>query len=162
MAVVHTECLCPGDSRPQALAKISNNLSALFFLMSAGLFRGNTVNLGACLCSEPQILATINNNIAAFFTWLATNGLPLSTTAFQAGVADLALNDASKAVVFPTAFATAPAVIAVVVAPDNSGYVISLSPDSSTVSATGFTALFGAAIPASGYKLHWFASKPTP
>lgn len=74
MAVVHTQCLCPSDSKPQALAKISNNLSALFFLMSAGLFRGNTVNLGSCLCSEPQILATINNNIAAFFTWFANSG----------------------------------------------------------------------------------------
>jgi hypothetical protein len=74
MAVVNTQCLCPGDSKPQALAKINNNLSALFFLMSAGLYRGNTVNLGACLCSEPQILATLNNNIAAFFTWFANSG----------------------------------------------------------------------------------------
>ncbi len=74
MAVVNTECLCPSDSRPQALGKINNNLSALFFLMSAGLFRGNTVNLGACLCSEPQILAAMNNNIAAFFTWFANSG----------------------------------------------------------------------------------------
>jgi hypothetical protein len=74
MAVVHTECVCPSDSKPQALAKINNNLSALFFLMSAGLFRGNTVNLGNCLCSEPQILATLNNNIAAFFTWFANAG----------------------------------------------------------------------------------------
>lgn len=74
MAVVHTECLCPTDSKPQALAKINNNLSALFFLMSAGAFRGNTVNLGSCLCSESQILAALNNNIAAFFTWFANNG----------------------------------------------------------------------------------------
>lgn len=62
------------DSRLTALAKTNNNLSALFFLMSAGLFRGNTVNLGACLCSELQILATLNNNIAAFFTWFSQNG----------------------------------------------------------------------------------------
>lgn len=81
MAVVHTECLCPSDSKPQALAKINNNLSSLFFLMSLGLFRGNTVNLGACLCSEPQILATINNNIAAFYTWFANSGgVPVDST----------------------------------------------------------------------------------
>lgn len=73
-AVVHTECVCPADSRPQALAKINNNLTALFYIMSAGLFRGNTVNLGSCLCSEPQILAALNNNIAGFFTWFANNG----------------------------------------------------------------------------------------
>ena len=74
MAVTVPTCLCPTDSRPQSLAKINNNLVALFFIMSAGTYRGNTVNLGACLCSEPQILATMNNNIASFFTWLAANG----------------------------------------------------------------------------------------
>lgn len=74
MAVTVPTCLCPTDSRPQSLAKINNNLVALYFIMSAGLFRGNTVNLGSCLCSEPQILATLNNNIAAFFTWFAANG----------------------------------------------------------------------------------------
>lgn len=74
MAVTIPTCLCPADSPLTALAKINNNLSALFFLMSAGSFRGDTVNLGACLCSELQILATLNNNISRFFTWVAANG----------------------------------------------------------------------------------------
>lgn len=74
MAVTVPTCLCPTDSPVMALTKINNNLVALMFIMSAGLFRGNTVNLGACLCSELQILAALNNNIAAFFTWFSNNG----------------------------------------------------------------------------------------
>ena len=73
-ATVHTECLCPQDSQAQALAKIANNLSSLFYIMSYGLFRGQTVNMGACLCTPMQILAAINNNVSGFFTWYANSG----------------------------------------------------------------------------------------
>lgn len=74
MATVNTACACPMDSKAMLLAKATNNLSSLFFLMSAGAFRANTVNLGACLCSEAQMLQTLVNNTAAFFTWFANNG----------------------------------------------------------------------------------------
>lgn len=97
MAVVVPSCLSPMDSPMQAQAKINNNLVALFFLMSAGQFRGNTVNLGDCLCSPLQILATLNNNVAAFFTWLSANGgAPVDASIHSwsdlAGIATVGLN----------------------------------------------------------------------
>lgn len=74
MPVVVPTCLCPGDSIAVSQAKINNNLVALFYIMSAGEFIGQTVNFGTCLCSPAQILAAINGNIAAFFTWYSENG----------------------------------------------------------------------------------------
>lgn len=75
----------------------------------------------------------------------------------QAGSVSLAINDASKVIVFPLAFSAPPIVSCWVVPPDNTGFVISADPDGSTITATGFTALFGAAVPAAGYKLYWSA-----
>lgn len=57
-----------------SMAKINNSMVAVLYLMSAGTFRGDTVNYGSCLCSPAQILASINNNLSRFFSWYAANG----------------------------------------------------------------------------------------
>lgn len=113
-------------------------------------FTGIQVNTGACGCSELQILQVINRNLVAAFTSVASSSV-------QSGVEALALNDASKAVVFPVAFASAPSVVAMIIAPDNTGFVVSLVADESTRTVAGVTFLFGASIPAAGYKLAWLA-----
>ena len=43
-------------------------------MISAGQFKGNTVNFSSCLCSELQILQILNNNLVAGFNWLAAAG----------------------------------------------------------------------------------------
>lgn len=154
MAVIVPTCLCPSDSPMVAQAKINNNLVALFFLMSAGQFRGNTVNYGSCLCSPLQILASINNNIAGFFTWFSGN----TSSTLKAGIETLSNGDTQKAVVFSAGFTTAPSVVAMIFAPDGTGYAITVAGDSSVLSATGFTAFFAGAIPAAGYKMMWIAT----
>jgi hypothetical protein len=72
--VVTANCLCPTDSTAQKLAKISNNLTNLFYLMSAGAFTGKFVNLLNCRCSDSEVLSTINNNLVNFFNWFSENG----------------------------------------------------------------------------------------
>lgn len=67
---VTPNCACPKDSEYQLLAKINNNLVNLFSSMSGGLFKGQFVNLGPCLCSQSQILAAMNNNIVNAFSLL--------------------------------------------------------------------------------------------
>lgn len=157
MAVITQTCLCPADSPLTALVKINNNMSALFFLMSAGLFRGATVNLGACLCSELQILATLNNNISGFFTWFVANGNTPSTGNQKAGLFDLATNSVNQAIAFDVPFPSIPSVVCTLV-PTGGGDPILVDPQSITVN--GFTASWGFAVPA-GYKLAWIAQKTT-
>ena len=73
------------------------------------------------------------------------------------GIAALTLNDVSKAIVFNLAFTAAPAVQCKIILPDNTQPGIDCWPDYSTLTATGVTILFEAAIPASGFKLSWQA-----
>lgn len=157
MPAVTATCLCPLDSTAQKLAKINNNLVNLFNLMSAEEWTGQFVNLADCRCSDSLVLSAINNNIVNFFNWYSENP---AGEGVQAGVEDLALNDASKAVVFPTAFAAAPAVVANLISPDGLG-VIDVSPDDTTLTAAGVTFVFGALIPAAGWKLAWHAAEET-
>jgi len=147
-------CLCPLDSKIQSLGKINNNLVILFEAMSSA-FTGIQVNTGACGCTELQILQTINRNLVAAFEAITASSL------VQAGVEDLAQNDVSKAITFPAAFAAAPSVVPVIVAPDNSGYVIDCVLDESTRTTIGVTVLFAAAIPGAGYKMSWVAAEET-
>jgi hypothetical protein len=71
----------------------------------------------------------------------------------------LTAGDTSKAVSFSVAFGQPPGSVGCRIAMPSgaAGYVIDADPDYSTVTAAGFTAVFGAAIPASGYYLFWEA-----
>jgi hypothetical protein len=76
----------------------------------------------------------------------------------QAGSVALTLADVSAAVVFPTAFVTAPIADCWLVPPDNTWPIIDCSVDGSSITTAGFTALFAGAIPSSGWRLFWRAS----
>jgi len=111
-----------------------------------------TNSAGTKRLTHTQIAATVRRGV--------NNAGDLSPTAaalgLQRGSTSLSENDTTKAVTFTPAFSSAPtAVVAVVVAPTD-GYVISVTVDPSWT-ASGFTARFGGAIPASGYKLNWIA-----
>ncbi len=76
----------------------------------------------------------------------------------QSGSVSLTLNDVSAAVVFPTAFVTAPIADCWLVPPDNTWPIIDCSVDGSSITTAGFTALFAGAIPSAGWRLFWRAS----
>jgi hypothetical protein len=88
--------------------------------------------------------------------WLdeADDGSVNDDRTWQQGSVDLSVNDESKAVTFPSAFASAPAVNPIVVPPVG-GIIIAAVPQS--ILETGFTAVLGFPIPAAGYKLQWTA-----
>lgn len=117
----------------------------------ASSFVGVQVNSGACGCTEIQILQIINRNLIAGIAAIAGGG------AVQAGVEALAAADTSKAIVFPTAFAAAPAPQAILVSPTG-GTSIAARIDLSTLTANGMTVRFSA-IPASGWVLSWIAAE---
>ena len=73
------------------------------------------------------------------------------------GVVALSTNDVSKAVTFGVGFTSAPSPTGQILLPDNTQSGIDCWPDESTRTALGVTFLFGAAIPASGFKLAWNA-----
>lgn len=75
----------------------------------------------------------------------------------QRGVVALASGVFSQAVTFPVAFASTPAVVHVLIAPPSGGSYIPAVVQGGTASASGFTALLGAATPALGYTLQWVA-----
>jgi hypothetical protein len=83
------------------------------------------------------------------------------TTRDQSGVEDLSITDTSIAIVFPSAFDSLPVVECQIIMPDNTAFNITANPDNSTISVTGFTALFASAIPAAGYRMSWRASLPS-
>lgn len=84
---------------------------------------------------------------------LDRSDLTIDGVGVQAQVVDLAVDDEAKAITYATVFATAPrGVYATVLAPSG-GYVLTTTVDESTRTTTGFTARFGASIPAAGYKL---------
>jgi len=78
----------------------------------------------------------------------------------KTGLESLGAGETSKAVVFPAVFGATPVIIAFLIAP-NGGYVISCTVDDSTITTSGFTAQFAAAMPDANYKLAWFASLPS-
>jgi len=81
-------------------------------------------------------------------------------TGFKCGVVNLSPGDESKAVAFTNAFGAAPTLIEVQLLIPNGGAVFHVAVDHSTITASGFTAIFGAAVPGSGtYKLQWKAYK---
>lgn len=82
-------------------------------------------------------------------------------TAPQSGTIPLAQGDVSKAVTFPNVFASKPVVDCWIIAPDNTAFTIAATPDGSSITTSGFTALLAAAIPAAGYILGWRASLPS-
>ena len=66
----------------------------------------------------------------------------------------LSVADEYKDVTFDSPFGSTPTVVnCSIVSPDD-GYVIACGPDKATITASGFRALFGAAIPATGYYLN--------
>ncbi len=79
------------------------------------------------------------------------------TTASQAGQETLALGAASLAIVFPTAFSSPPVVDCWVIMPDGAAFVIDATPDGSTITDAGFTAILAGPTPATGYILAWAA-----
>jgi hypothetical protein len=158
--VVQPTALAPYHSDYEVLAKINNNLVNLFKLMSGNKWTGQFVNIGQCLCSESLIMQAINNNIVSFFAWFALNGGSGGGNV-QAGIVAIPNGASSLAVVFATPFSAAPAVVAVVIAPNNAGFVISFGGDGSQLTANGFTAMLGAPVPNGNYKLAWIANPTT-
>jgi hypothetical protein len=73
----------------------------------------------------------------------------------QGGSATLSAADETKSITFSTAYASAPTSVTVTIETPTSGYVITANVRD--ITTTGFTAVFGAAVPATGYKLHWKA-----
>jgi hypothetical protein len=69
----------------------------------------------------------------------------------------LTIGDVSKTVSFAVAFGQPPGSVTCSISAPAGGGVIESNPDQSTITAAGFTAIFGAAIPASGYYLNWEA-----
>ncbi|MDD2763488.1 MAG: hypothetical protein PHE83_05880 [Opitutaceae bacterium] len=82
---------------------------------------------------------------------------PDPTDLMKVGILDLTGGDESKAVVFDVPFASSPRAVHVTVLAPAGGFVIGAGVDESTRTTAGFTARFGAAIPATGYKLSWTA-----
>jgi hypothetical protein len=79
--------------------------------------------------------------------------LPDPTVTVKKFTVSLTQGTNSVAVTFDSPFGSTPSVVTCsIIAPDG-GYVIACAPDQATISATGFTALFGASIPGSGYYL---------
>lgn len=76
-----------------------------------------------------------------------------SVATAQAFTVALAEGDTTKAVTFPTAFASAPRGLKVQLLVPSGGFNFGADPDSSTLTASGFTCLLGAAVPAAGYQL---------
>ena len=92
-------------------------------------------------------------------SWIASYGeSDADASIFQEASATLTAADETKAITFGTAFASAPIVVCNIVAPAD-GVIIAAVP--SVVTMAGFTALLGAPIPASGYKLAYVAVSPT-
>lgn len=82
---------------------------------------------------------------------------PTPATPQQSGVLPIASDADSLAVVFPTAFTAAPATVLASLTTPAGGALIECTVDGSTITANGFTARFGAAMPNGNYKLSWIA-----
>jgi hypothetical protein len=92
--------------------------------------------------------------------WIDLSGdgsADLGSRSYQDGTVALTAGAESLAVVFPTAFGGAPTVNVTVIPPPG-GSIIPGVP--SVITASGFTALLGFPIPATGYSLQWTAASP--
>jgi hypothetical protein len=88
----------------------------------------------------------------ARFLGVAADG-PLT----KRGTATVANAAESKAVAFSTPFGAAPSTVMAWLMVPSSGAIIACAVDWSTITANGFTAVFGAATPNANYKLGWLA-----
>jgi hypothetical protein len=78
--------------------------------------------------------------------------------ASQEGLVNLTGGSESKAIVFSPAFDVPPTSVEVHLMIPSGGSIFLVAPDHSTITETGFTAVFGASVPGSGtYKLLWKA-----
>lgn len=75
----------------------------------------------------------------------------------QSGTVNLSNGATSVAVTFPFAFGATPVVVPIINAPDSGGSIISVAIDESSVTTTGFTAIFAGSIPSTGYTMNWIA-----
>lgn len=83
---------------------------------------------------------------------------PTDSDTVKAGIEDLSVDDATKAIAFPVAFASAPRFVdAKVVVPTAGDDGFDAWPVESSITAAGFTVKLGALVPAAGYKLRWMA-----
>jgi hypothetical protein len=83
------------------------------------------------------------------------NSIPSITP--QSFTVQLRPRDESKAVVFPSVFPASPRGIYVTLFVPSGGYTFQVVVDATTISASGFTALLGAAVPDTGYALNVIA-----
>ena len=105
-----------------------------------------------------ETIARLPVEVAA--TVLAATLVSQSANAtLQTGISDLTPGAESAALAFPAAFTAKPqCILPKIFAPDGSASGIDCWPDESTRTTTGVTIRFGAAIPASGYKLSYLAA----
>lgn len=83
---------------------------------------------------------------------------PPQNGTFQTGSVALVQGDLSKAIVFPNPYNTNPIVDCWIVGPNGAAFAIGAFPDASSISPTGFNAIFAGAVPDnSGYLLFWNA-----
>lgn len=75
----------------------------------------------------------------------------------QAFTVDLDIGDETKAVTFPTPFSAAPRGLYVTLYSPTDGMVFGVEVDALSVTASGFTAILGASVPDTGYKLNIIA-----
>lgn len=81
-----------------------------------------------------------------------------TTSALQGDALPVASGVSSLAVTFPTAFTAAPRTVMASLITPAGGALIECTVDGSTITANGFTARFGAAMPNANYKLSWIAN----
>lgn len=83
--------------------------------------------------------------------------IPNESELVKAGTETLAASDTSKAIAFSTPFGATPSGLHVTLIAPNGETGFEVWIDDSTISASGFTAIFGTAVPGAGYKLSWIA-----
>jgi hypothetical protein len=149
-----TGTINPGDTDFQKWAKLQG--AAWLACSNAGISI-NTVSNPLLLplapgANEWQKFASVQ----AMLTNLSS-GLSPAASGVQSGNQAVTTSATSQVIAFATGFAAAPAVVASLVAPGGGATVLE---NVTGISATGFTANWGFAIP-SGYSLSWIATPKT-
>jgi hypothetical protein len=83
--------------------------------------------------------------------------IPDESDLVKAGTVDLTAAEESKAITFAVPFGATPSGVTATLLAPNLGAGFDVWIDHSTVSATGFTAIFADPVPGAGYKLSWIA-----
>lgn len=110
---------------------------------------GCTVRLGAATAVAGYTL-----------TWVAVYGAEDPNAAvLQEAAVDIPLGEGALDITFASAFTAAPIVVCQVLTPEG-GYLIASAPRAD-ISTTGFRALLGYQVPATGYQLSYIAVSPT-